>query len=169
MPDYDKSDADHVVLTLPGTIIDEDYSLMLLENTDIDLATAILLDKVQKGKGDKISDAALKMLRKKKLVEGRKPHLYVSKMVAKATNQEVHYTLAKGFDDTECIEWVIKALKDHGVLSRKQIDELLWGKLPIDMNEDKKKEKIGNILAKMKKFHKIYFGRDRKWHLCDLA
>ena len=34
MPDYDKSDADHVVLTLPGTIIDEDYSLILLENTD---------------------------------------------------------------------------------------------------------------------------------------
>ena len=67
-------------LPLPGTIIDEDYSLMLLENTDIDLATAILLDKVQKGKGGQISDTALKMLRKKKLVEGRKPHLYVSKM-----------------------------------------------------------------------------------------
>lgn len=169
MPDYDKSDADHVVLTLPGTIIDEDYSLMLLENTDIDLATAILLDKVQKGKGGQISDAALKMLRKKKLVEGRKPHLYVSKMVAKATNQEVHYTLTKGFDDTECIEWVIKALKDHGVLLRRQIDELLWGKLPIDMNDDKKKEKIGNILAKMKKCKKIYFGKDRKWHLYDLG
>ena len=74
------------MLTWPGTIVDEDYSLMLLENTDIDLATAILLDKVQKGKGGQINDAALKMLRKKKLVEGRKPHLYVSKMVAKATN-----------------------------------------------------------------------------------
>ena len=131
--------------------------------------TAILLDKVQKGKGGQINDAALKMLRKKKLVEGRKPHLYVSKMVAKATNQEVHYTLTKGFDDTECIEWVIKALKDHGVLLRRQIDELLWGKLPIDMNDDKKKEKIGNILAKMKKCKKIYFGKDRKWHLYDLG
>ena len=73
------------------------------------------------------------------------------------------------FDDTECIEWIIKGLKDHGVLSRRQIDELLWGKLPIDMNDNKKKEKIGNILAKMKKCKKIYFGKDRKWHICDLG
>jgi len=37
MPDYDKSDSDTVVLTLPGTVIDENYSLLLLENSDIDL------------------------------------------------------------------------------------------------------------------------------------
>ena len=48
MPDYDKSDNDTVVLTLPGTVIDENYSLLLLENSDIDLVTTVLLDKVQK-------------------------------------------------------------------------------------------------------------------------
>ena len=53
------------------------------------------------GKEKQISDSALKMLRKRKSVEGRKPHLYVSKIVAKATNQEVKYTLTKGFDDAE--------------------------------------------------------------------
>ena len=61
--------------------------MMLL---DIDLATAVLLDKVQKGKGDQMSEPARKMLRKRKLVEGCKFHLYVSKKVAKATNQEVN-------------------------------------------------------------------------------
>ena len=71
MPDYDKSDNDTVVLTLPGTVIDENYSLLLLENSDIDLATTVLLDKVQKGKS--IGDEAIKMLRKKGLIEGRKP------------------------------------------------------------------------------------------------
>lgn len=165
MPDYDKSDDNHVVLTLPGTIIDEDYSLMLMENADIDLATAVLLDKVQKGKGDQISEPALKMLRKRKLVEGRKSHLYVSKMVAKATNQEVNYTLTKGFDDAECIEWVVKALKDHGTLKRNQINELLWSKLPIDFDDKKKNDKIGNIIAKMKRLQLIYFGSDKCWHL----
>jgi hypothetical protein len=35
---------------LPGNVIDENYSLLLLENSDIDLTTAVLLDKVQKGK-----------------------------------------------------------------------------------------------------------------------
>lgn len=114
---------------------------------DIDLATAVLFDKVQKGKGEQISEPALKMLRKRKLVEGRKSHLYVSKMVAKATNQEVKYTLTKGGDDEECRKWVVKALKDHGVLTRKQKNELLWGKLPIDFDDSQKRTKVGNILT----------------------
>lgn len=47
MPDYDKSDGDTVVLTLPGNVIDENYSLLLLENSDIDLTTAVLLDSLK--------------------------------------------------------------------------------------------------------------------------
>ena len=117
------------------------------------------------GKEKQISDSALKMLRKRKSVEGRKPHLYVSKIVAKATNQEVKYTLTKGFDDAECIEWVVKALKDHGVLTRKQINELLWGKLPIDFNDSQKLTKVGNILTKMRKHGIVYVDELRNWRL----
>ena len=163
MPDYDKSDSDTVVLTLPGNVIDENYSLMLLENTNIDLTTAVLLDKVQKGKP--ISENAVKMLRKEKLIEGRKPHLYVSKFIAKATDKQVEYTLKKGFNDAECQEWIIKALKDHKVLSRKQINELLWNKLPIDFTEDQKMAKIKNLLYKMHKNNNIYLDENRNWRL----
>ena len=164
MPDYDKSDDENVILTLPGNVIDENYSLLLIENADLDLATTVLLDKVQKGKP--INDAVIKMLRKQKLIEGRKPHLYVSKRIAKATNKEVEYTLKKGFDDTECQEWIIKALKDHVVLSRKQIDELLWSKLPIDYTDEQKTVKIKNLLAKMRRQHLIEVRPDRLWNLC---
>ena len=163
MPDYDKSDNDNVVLTLPGNVIDENYSLMLLENTNIDLTTAVLLDKVQKGKP--ISENAVKMLRKEKLIEGRKPHLYVSKYIAKATDKQVEYTLKKGFNDAECQEWIIKALNDHKVLSRKQINELLWNKLPIDFTEDQKMAKIKNLLYKMHKNSTIYLDENRNWRL----
>ena len=163
MPDYDKSDSDTVVLTLPGTVIDENYSLLLLENTNIDLTTAVLLDKVQKGKP--ISENAVKMLRKEKLIEGRKPHLYVSKFIAKATDKQVEYTLKKGFNDAECQEWIIKALNDHKVLSRKQINELLWNKLPIDFTEDQKMAKIKNLLYKMHKNNTIYLDENRNWRL----
>ena len=48
MPDYDLSTADEVILNLPGTIIDENYSLMLLANQDMSLMDAVLLDQVQK-------------------------------------------------------------------------------------------------------------------------
>ena len=163
MPDYDKSDSDTVVLTLPGNVIDENYSLMLLENTNIDLTTAVLLDKVQKGKP--ISENAVKMLRKEKLIEGRKPHLYVSKFIAKATDKQVEYTLKKGFNDAECQEWILKALNDHKVLSRKQINELLWNKLPIDFTEDQKMAKIKNLLYKMHKNNTIYLDENRNWRL----
>ena len=166
MPDYDKSDSDTVVLTLPGTVIDENYSLLLLENSDIDLATTVLLDKVQKGKS--IGDEAIKMLRKKGLIEGRKPHLYVSKQIAKATNTQVEYTLKKGFNDAECQEWILKALNDHKVLSRKQINELLWNKLPVDFTEEQKIGKIGNLLTKLRKKGIIYTDEKRLWHLSEI-
>ena len=163
MPDYDKSDNDTVVLTLPGTVIDENYSLLLLENSDIDLATTVLLDKVQKGKP--ISDEAIKMLRKKGLIEGRKPHLYVSKQIAMVTNKQIEYTLKKGFNDAECQEWIIKALKDHKELSRKQINELLWNKLPVDYTDTQRVNKIGNLIMKLKRQGVIKTDEKRSWHL----
>ena len=162
MSDYDKSDNDTVVLTLPGTVIDENYSLLLLENSDIDLAMTVLLDKVQKGKT--ISDDAIKMLRKKGLIEGRKPHLYVSKQIAKVTNKQIEYTLKKGFNDEECKEWILKALNDHKVLSRKQINELLWNKLPIDFTDTQRINKIGNLLMRMKRDGTIKVDEKRMWH-----
>ena len=162
MPDYDLSTADEVVLNLPGTIIDENYSLMLLANQDMSLMDAVLLDQVQKGKP--INDNAIKKLRKEGLIEGRKPHLYVSKQVAKATNTQVEYTLRKGFNDAECQEWIMKALNDHKVLSRKQINELLWNKLPVDFTEEQKMAKIKNLLYKMHKNDEIWLDEDRMWH-----
>ena len=165
MPDYDKSDNENVVLTLPGNVIDENYSLLLLEHTDIDLTTAVLLDRVQKGKP--LNGNAIKMLRKEGLIEGRKPHLYVSKRIAKATNLEVEYTLKKGFDDAECQQWIIKALKDHTELSRKQINELLWSKLPIDFSDEQKMKRIDNIIQKMRKNNIIFSNADRQWLLVE--
>ena len=162
MPDYDLSTADEVILNLPGTIIDENYSLMLLANQDMSLMDAVLLDQVQKGKP--INDNAIKKLRKEGLIEGRKPHLYVSKQVAKATNTQVEYTLRKGFNDAECQEWIMKALNDHKVLSRKQINELLWNKLPVDFTEEQKMAKIKNLLYKMHKNDEIWLDEDRMWH-----
>ena len=163
MPDYDLSTADEVILNLPGTIIDENYSLMLLANQDMSLMDAVLLDQVQKGKP--INDSAIKKLRKEGLIEGRKPHLYVSKQIAKATNTQVEYTLKKGFNDAECQEWIMKALNDHKVLSRKQINELLWNKLPVDYTDTQRVNKIGNLIMKLKRQGVIKTDEKRLWHL----
>jgi len=151
MPDYDKSEGDTVVLTLPGNIIDENYSLLLLENSDIDLTTAVLLDKVQKGKADTLSDGAIQMLRKAKLIEGRKPHLYVSKQVAKVTNQKVEYSKHKGLTVKKCEALLTASLQDHHSLTKQEIVRLFWDVLPDQLDEKQKKYKIDNMLRKMRK------------------
>jgi ATP-dependent DNA helicase RecG len=153
---------DKVFLDKAGLTIDGNYSLMLLANQDMSLMDAVLLDQVQKGKP--ISDNAIKKLRKEGLIEGRKPHLYVSKQIAKATNTQVEYTLKKGFNDAECQEWIMKALNDHKVLSRKQINELLWNKLPVDFTDTQRLNKIGNLLMRMKRDGVIKLDEKRMWH-----
>jgi ATP-dependent DNA helicase RecG len=153
---------DKVFLDKAGLTIDGNYSLMLLANQDMSLMDAVLLNLVQKEKP--INNNAIKKLRKEGLIEGRKPHLYVSKQIAKATNTQVEYTLKKGFNDAECQEWIMKALNDHKFLSRKQINELLWNKLPVDFTEEQKMDKIKNLLYKMHKNDEIWLDEDRMWH-----
>jgi ATP-dependent DNA helicase RecG len=42
-------------------------------------------------------------------------------------------------------------LKDHGVLSRGEIDKLLWNVISDQLDDTQKKTKIGNILRKLRK------------------
>ena len=59
----------------------------------------------------------------------------------------------------------MKALNAHKVLSRKQINELLWNKLTIDYTDDQRVRKIGNLLTKLRKNGVIYTDENRLWHL----
>ncbi len=165
MPDYELSTAENVVLRIPGRVIDENYSKILVENSEIDLTTAVLMDKVQKGQG--INDDAAKSLKKQHLIEGRKPNFFISKKVAKITHQESQYTLNKGYTDEECMEWVVKGLKDHTTLGRQQINDILWTKLPAVLSDEQKLKKIEYILQKMRKKNIIYVDKNRMWRLVE--
>lgn len=148
MPDYDGTDDSHVVMHMYGTVIDENYSLMLFSNQEVNLTEAVLLDQVQRGKA--INDDAIKQLRKKHLIEGRKPNLYVAKIIAQSTDQKVEYSKHKGLDDKSCASLLIDSLKDHGKLSRNEIDNLLWNVVSDQLDDSQKKSKIGNILRKLR-------------------
>jgi ATP-dependent DNA helicase RecG len=163
MPDYDKSDLERVKLIMPGQVINEEYSLMLIEKTDLDLMTAVLLDRFQKGKP--ISEEALKMLRKKELIEGKKPNLYISKKVANVTHQEAEYTSLKGFDDQYYRDLIVKALRDHHHLKRTDFNRLLHNKLPSVLKDEQKKNKIDNLLRSLRKNGIVVVDEHRVWHL----
>ena len=148
MPDYEGTDESHVIMHLPGSVIDVNYSTTLMENSDISLTEAVLLDMVQKGKP--LSDSATSALRKKKLIEGRKPKFYIAKALAQRTDRKVEYSQHKGLDSKSCESLLIDSLKDHGELTRQEIDRLLWPVLSDQLDDTQKKAKIGNLLTKLR-------------------
>ena len=148
MPDYEGSCEKKVVLNMPGIIIDADYSLMLMNNSSLTLTEAYLLDQIQKHKT--LPNDAVTLLRKRRLVEGRKPHLFLAKSLAHKTGKIVEYSRHKGLDDNSCWHSLKDALRDHTKLTRQEIDSLLWHNLSDQMTDLQKRNKIRNLLYKWK-------------------
>ena len=126
MPDYDLSEPDRVKVRIIGKVIDEKYTRMLMARADLDLMDVIALDKVQKRKP--INEDEFKSLKAKKLVEGRRPNLFVSAEVAAATETKVDYIKNRAFDKDYYRKMVVAYLEKFGEASRRQIwIELLPG------------------------------------------
>ncbi len=147
MPDYDFRDGS-VTLTVFGRIIDMNYTNILMQNADISLEEAEMLNRVQIGKP--LTDFEISHLRKKHLVEGRKNALVLSKPLAQAAGKRIEYSKHKGLTDKACESLVLAALRDHGELSRKEINELLYNSLSDILTDKQKYDKISNILRKMR-------------------
>src|SRR5690606_29739544 len=97
MPDYDFSDG-KVKVTITGKILDIEYARLLAKNKDLTLEEIIMLDKVQKKKP--LTEVEEKHLKRKKLIEGRKPNYYIGLKVASKTGQKATYSKNRAFDQT---------------------------------------------------------------------
>ena len=73
------------------------------------MGTIFLLDKIQKR--EIITKDNFKLLRKRGLVEGRYPNIYVSFKIADIVGQRVEYVRNKGLDDDICKQLIKKALE----------------------------------------------------------
>lgn len=153
MPDYDLSGG-KVKVTISGKILDMDYARLLAKNKDLVLEEIMMLDKVQKKK--LLTDFEEKHLRSKKLIEGRKPNYYIGIKVAQKTGQKAAYSKTKGFEKGYYLDLIVKALKEHKSLTRSDVDELLWKKLPDWMDDNQRKNKIGNLLSELRMRGKIF-------------
>ncbi|TRZ53071.1 transcriptional regulator [bacterium] len=152
MPDYDLSE-NRVKLTITGKVLDIDYARILARNTQLSLEEIMLLDKVQKK--IPLSEAAEKHLKAHKLIEGRRPNYFLSKNMSQVTGQKAVYSKYRAFDKAYYLDLIVKAIEDHKFLERKDIDELLWKKLPDWMDDKQKKIKINNLLSELRKAGKI--------------
>ena len=158
LPDYTKSTRDSVILEIYGHTIDENYSKLLIEKKDdLSLTEVILLDKLQKD--IPINDEASKLLKKKGLIEGRKPHYHISSSIASATGMETEYIKLKGIEDDYCK----KMIKDYIVKfkggQRSDFENLLDDKLPNLLSPKQKKDKVKNLLQSMKREGVIFLDK----------
>lgn len=152
MPDYDFSGG-RVKVTISGKILDMEYARLLAKNRELTLEEIMMLDKVQKKL--ELTEFEEKHLKGKKLIEGRKPNYYIGIKVAQKTGQKAAYSKNKAFDKSYYLDLIEKAIGEHKSMERKEIDDLLWNKLPEWMDEKQKKNKVGNLLSELRMKERI--------------
>lgn len=165
MPDYELSD-NRVQVTITGKIVDTNYSTLLAKNPDLTINDVEILSRVLMKRN--VSSAEIDRLRKMKLIEGRKPNIFISKTVAQSVGKKISYTKIKGFDDKYYKDLICQALGQHGQLGRKEIEELLIEKLPDVLDQEKKVNKVGNLLTSLRKKGRIKVNPNKKWILSEI-
>ena len=166
LPDYDLSRPGEVKLTIPGGVIDEAYSRLLMVRTDLPLDDVLALDRVQKHLP--IADDAVARLKRAKLIEGRKPHFHVSAVVADAMDARAQYMQTRALDDEYYAKLVVEYLERFGQGTRKEIDAFLWNKLPDVLTADQKQSKVHNLLTRLRKqgaIESVGATRSARWQL----
>ena len=164
LPDYDLSQKNKVEVALYGREIDEKFTYLLHNNTDLDLVTVYLLDQVQKGKN--VQKDAVQHLRKYNLVEGRADNLYLAAPLAKSDSDKAQYIKNKGFDNKYYQDLILDYIQKFGKASKQQIRVLLADKLPDTMTDEQKERKITYLLTMLKDMGEIERDGDSRQHSC---
>lgn len=161
LPDYDLSEPGQVAVTLTGRILDERYTRLLMERTDLGLEEVMLLDRVQKG--HRISRGEHRRLKSAGLVEGRYPNLIVAGTVAKATGEAGRHIRERGFDKQYYLDLILELVREHEPVTRRDVDQVLLPKLPDRLTEEQKRRKVHNLLQELRRSEKI-FNRGTRAH-----
>jgi ATP-dependent DNA helicase RecG len=170
MPDYDLSSPTQVRLTIHGAVVDEAYTNLLIRRTDLPLADVLALDRVQKGRP--IPEEAVKRLRARRLIEGRRPHLRVAATVADATSTRAGHIHARSQDDLRYLRLIVDRLDEFGGATRQDIDDLLRDKLSDSLDSDEKTRKVTYLLTKLRRDGHIRNAGTKArplWTLADIS
>lgn len=159
LPDYDLSEPGFVKLTIYGSVVDESYTGMLMRDSELPFEDVLALDRIQKG--TPISDTALRRLRRKRLVEGRRPHVRVADSIAEITGTRASYVDSRGKSEEYCQALVTDYLRKHGAASRSELNEVVFPSLSSELTDAQRYDKVGNMLAKMRRSGAIVFDRRR--------
>lgn len=163
MPDYMITEKE-VSVTIYGKVINEKYVKLLKQDPNLTLSHIIALDKVQKQLP--ITDTEAKLLKSRKLIDGRKGKYFLSEVVASETGDMAEYVQNKAFNRkyyTDLAYELIKKQNSKGTF-RREIESLLLPKLSKILNDEQKQNYIRNLLHQMVVNKKI-ISENRRYYL----
>jgi ATP-dependent DNA helicase RecG len=144
LPDFDLSQSDATRVKIYSKEINSDFSYVLRTHKNLSLKDVISLDKVQKHLPLKHEEVL--QLRNLKLIEGNKPNYRIADMVGSPTSFGKSDLAYSEFKDR-----LIAFIKEFGKASRADIETLFMPLMSDDLNLEKKKKKLTNMLYKFSK------------------
>jgi len=157
MPDYEiNENVPEVNVKIYGRLIDEKYVELLKRDGSLSLKECIWLDAIQKGRP--VTDEALRILKRKRLIEGHKPNYIISQSVAQKTHQLPEYTKQKGLDRAKLInmlQQIIENAGESGILLN-DIYEYMKDTLSSTKSVEAKKRTLRYLLQYLKERGVIY-------------
>jgi ATP-dependent DNA helicase RecG len=153
LPEYDLSQLGRVTLHLAGQFLDENYSRALQSHPDLEWKDILALDRIQKGHVP--DESVLRSLRKRGLIEGRKPHLRITPDFAAQPEAKTDYLRHRAFDDDYYCKLILDYLAEFGSGKRADFDRLLTDKLSSALDARQKSNKIKNLLQKLRTTDKV--------------
>lgn len=83
-------------------------------------------------------------------MEGRYPNFFISKNVAVALGKKAEYTRLSGLDIGYYKALILKALSQYREMSKQDIRDLLFDKLPDNLSDKAKSYRIDNLLRTLR-------------------
>lgn len=148
LPEY-SLDHNKVQVTILGKIIDLNFARKLAQMPSLTLEEIISLDKVSKHKPLTVEESQI--LRKKNLIEGRKPNFHISSQIANITEQKDDYMKLRGIENNYIQKIIIDYLTNFQNAFRKDLEDVLINKLSEGLDITQKRDKIKNNLQAMRR------------------
>lgn len=149
LSDFDLSETEHVRFTVYGRFLDERYSQLLLQHTDLSPTEIVALDRVQKGIMP--DDGILKHLRGRKLIEGRKPNFRVASPALVREEERATFVRNRAHDFEHYRTLVLDYVAQFQPVKRKDLNGLLLKMLPGTFTSAQKESYVHNLLTRLKR------------------
>ncbi|MDR2569119.1 MAG: putative DNA binding domain-containing protein [Oscillospiraceae bacterium] len=168
LPDYDFSTPNKVAVTVYGKVLDQNYTKLLFNRSDLDIDTVFLLDRVQKKLP--LEREQYQQLRRLGIIEGKVPNVYISLNIAEIVDGRAQYTKNKAMDDQYYRDLIINYLQQFGSGTKADIIKLLSSKFSDVLDEKQKADKARNLLMSMSRKGLVkHVGKNQRTGSWELA